>query len=517
MAEIIRLIFMGAILIFFAGCSVKKDVQVLKNEKPEFKAYEKTAKLPPVPPVVMPEIYKKPSPFDNRYFTFSSSDASLSKVLYAIAGSADLNLVIDKDVPASQKITLNLENAPLKNALDTVMEITGCYYEINGNILHIKRTMTKVFKVPYIHTNSSYTSNLGGDVLGAASSSGSTSGTGTSTSTAGVIGTSGSVTTGGGSRRLSGDFSLKYENPAEANDFYMQLEMNIKELLSKNGTYTLNSFTGTLIVSDTKENIKRVESLIESILHQSNKGVLIEAKIFEVSLNKDHQLGIDWDYIFNNFAKSGTLRVTQTLGLTGAVSGALEFSGKNLNLLVQALQSSGTVETLSNPRIRVLSGQSALILTGGIIPFWEKKIDYTTVTSGTATTLIPQVTYSRRDVLEGISMGVTPIVRDDGTILLNIVPVSTTIEDIVTYEDGGQVVASAPKLNIKEAGTVIKAKDGDMIVIGGLINDLKVKKKDSVPVLSDFPLVGALFKRDTDTRQKKELVILLKLKVTGNE
>jgi len=288
-------------------------------------------------------------------------------------------------------------------------------------------------------------------------------------------------------------------------------------LLSEKGKYTLNKFTGTLIVYDKKEYIQRIEKFIKTILHQSNKGVLIEAKILEVILNKGHQLGIDWNYVFNNFAHEGTLEFAQTLGLSGAVAGSVRFTGDNLRFLLQALKTSGDVQTLSNPRIRVLSGQSAIILSGDIVPFWEKEVEYTAVTSGSNTSVVPEITYNRRDVLEGISMGVTPIVKDDGTILLNIVPVSTYIEDVITFEDNGEVVAKAPKLNIKEAGTVVKARDGDLIIIGGLISDIDIKTTQEVPGFSDMPLLGKIFTKQENSKTKKELVILLRLKVVNND
>lgn len=504
MGKYIRLIAILATLLFFTGCAAKNSVskpeQKLSLENRfDFKNRKKVESN--VPPMILPTPYKKPSVFDNRYFTFSAVDAPLSKLLYSIADTAKLNLVIDKDIDINQPVTLTMNNAPLKKALDTVMDLTGYYYEVKGNILHIKSTMTKIFKLPYIHSNTSYNSKLGGDVLGSNTSGSTGSGEGGGSST----------------QNLSGDFSLEYENPKESNDFYAQIEENIKALISEDGKYTLNKFTGTLIVHDKKENIDRIEKFLESILHQSSRGVLIEAKILEVILNKGHQLGVDWNYVFNNFAHEGTLEFAQTLGLSGAVAGSVRFTGDNLKFLLQALKTTGDVQTLSNPRIRVLSGQSALILSGDIVPFWEKEVEYTAVSSGTNTSVVPEVTYNRRDVLEGISMGVTPVVKDDGTILLNIVPVSTYIEDIVTFEDNGEVVAKAPKLNIKEAGTVVKARDGDLIIIGGLISDIDIKTTQEVPGFSGLPLLGNIFTKREDTKTKKELVILLRLKVVDNE
>ncbi len=479
------------VLIFLSGCSIKEPHPQSK-QKNIIKPFEEVKKTPPPPPVVFESPYKKISPFENKTITLSAKEAPLSYFLHSIAKTADMNLVIGKDIDLDQKITLNLTQAPLQEALDIIMDMTGYYYEVKGNILYIKHYMTKVFKIPYIHTKTSYNSNLGGDVLGVNNNSESE----------------------GNSDNLKGEFSLKYKNPKEANDFYTQLDKNLKLLISKEGKYTLNKFTGTLLVTDKKENIKNIEKFIKQITKITNKGVLIEAKILEVVLNKNHQLGINWNAVFKNIA-DGTMTFTQTLGLENGVAGSVRYSSSNFNMLIQALQNNGKVQTLSNPRIRVLNGQSALILSGDIYPFWEKSVNYTTVTSGNTTTVVPEVTYTRRDVLQGVSLGVTPIIKDDRSIILNIVPVSTSIVDIVTFQDNNQIVAMAPKLNIKEAGTVIRARDNDLIIIGGLISDKKSKTVVKVPGLGDIPIIGNMFKRVENSKLKKELVILLRLRIVN--
>jgi MSHA biogenesis protein MshL len=119
--------------------------------------------------------------------------------------------------------------------------------------------------------------------------------------------------------------------------------------------------------------------------------------------------------------------------------------------------------------------------------------------------------------LDGLSLGVSPKITEDGQIILNIVPVTSTIEgekENIAVQTGGSVAistGSAPILNIKEAGTVIYAKDNDLVLIGGLINNVKKSTRESVPLLGEIPYIGVLFSR-TDTKDEKhELVILLKL------
>ena len=310
---------------------------------------------------------------------------------------------------------------------------------------------------------------------------------------------------------MTGQYSLTYDTPKDLHSFYKNLDDDLKLLVSKNGNYTLNKFSGVLSVYDKKRNIDAISSLIKDLKKQFNKQILIEAKILEVSLNKSHQLGIDWNAVGKSVLSPGdTLNIQQTLGLTGGVAGTLNYSSDNFNALINAIDENGKIDTLSNPRIKVLNGQSAIISSGKMVPYWEKQI-YTS--QGTSTSNV-QVTYNRRDVLDGLTMGVTPTVMSNGKIMLNITPISSSIEgEKIYYDETGSSVATAPIINIKEAGTIIHAQDNDLVLIGGLISDSVSKTKQEIPALGSLPLVGSLFSRTINKKEKKELVILLRIKV----
>ncbi|HIP55101.1 MAG TPA: hypothetical protein EYH11_06480, partial [Sulfurimonas autotrophica] len=297
----------------------------------------------------------------------------------------------------------------------------------------------------------------------------------------------------------------------DINDFYKSLDDNIKLLVSENGKYTLNRFSGVLSVYDKKKNVDAIANFIKDIKKQFNKQVLIEAKILEVTLNKAHQLGINWDAVGKSvFSPGDRLNIQQTLGLTGAVAGTMSYSSENFSALINAIDENGKIDTIANPRIKVLNGQSAIISSGKLVPYWEKSVD----TSLGSTTGNVQVTYNRRDVLDGITMGVTPIVMENGRIMLNVTPIASSIEEEkVYYDERGVSVATAPIMNIKEAGTIIYAKDNDLVLIGGLISTSVKKRTTEIPYLSKTPLFGSLFQGVDNIKEKKELVILLRLKV----
>ena len=207
-----------------------------------------------------------------------------------------------------------------------------------------------------------------------------------------------------------------------------------------------------------------------------------------------------------------TLTFTQPLALSGAVAGTAKYTSQNFTAIINALNEDGDVDTLSNPRIKVLSGQSAIISSGKLVPFWEKEVQTTQGTGGSASNT--EVSYTRRDILDGLTMGVTPTILENGNIMLNVTPITSRIETTIeNVDEKGAVVGSAPVINIKEAGTVIQAKDDTLVLIGGLINNSVVSSEKKVPILGYIPYLGALFTQEISTNVKKELVILIRLKV----
>ena len=472
---------------------IKSASKVIDN----FKEYD-SAKNSTAPRMILPPVYRNISVFDSQTITFSAENANLYKVLYSISKIAGLNLIIDKDVEKNIPITLSVKDANLEDVLKIIMQMSGCYYQLEGNILHVKEYMRKRFNVAYVHSNASFSTQLGGDTLSSATSGGGSSG-----------GSSGGGSSSG--QGITGKYSLSYKSPKHMNDYYEGLDASLKSLISKNGKYTLNRFSGILSLYDKKQNVDAIAHLIKDMKKQFNKQILIEAKILEVSLNKSHQLGINWDAVGKNvFSAGDKLSFGQSLGLTGAVAGTMSYSSNYFNALINAIDENGKIDTLSNPRIKVLNGQSAIISSGKLVPYWEKQVD---TTQGTATS-DTQVTYNRRDVLDGVTMGVTPTVMSNGRIMLNITPISSSIEGEKEYfDENGKSVATAPVINIKEAGTIIYAKDNDLVLIGGLISNSVSKKHTSIPFLGDIPYLGSLFRQVDNVKEKKELVILLKIKV----
>ena len=429
---------------------------------------------------------------------FSAENAPLKAVLYGIFQGTNLSVAFDPEVDALKPITVDFKETSLSKALNAISDIAKVGFELDDNILKVKPTIVKMFKLPYIKSVSSFNTTLGGNITG-----GSGSGVGGGTTTTGGTGTAGAS----GQMGFTGDFNLTYSGDEERYDIFTQIEQNIKNLLSSKGKITINKMTGLITVEDYPDRINLVEKYLSNIKKEIDKQVLIEAKILEVSLSDSYQFGINWSFLLRNVLNS-RVTYTQTLALPSAAA-SLNVASTDFNALINAIANYGKVNTLANPRLLVMNNQTALISSGKIYPFWDKQVN---VVGGTATTQpYSTVTYTRRNILDGILLGLTPHIEDDGDITINIVPIASKLIGTRQLLEGNVVVAEAPILSVKETGTIVKVKDNDTIIIGGLISKDDNTTETKVPVLGDIPVIGNLFKQKSKSTEVRELIILMRV------
>jgi MSHA type pilus biogenesis protein MshL len=461
------------ILLVLGGCAPHPSEKVV-NIFP--------APKPPVQPPQFKPIMKRPSPFEGKFVTLTVKDSSAQEVLYALAQDAGLNLVFDRDVDIrNSKITVAFHKMPLEDALNNVLESLGLFYKIKRNSLFISAFEDRIFNLGFLATIRESKFNVGGDVLGG---------------------------TGGGeevSNPLQGNYQISGKTESKTTDIYSQVEATVKSLLSKEGTYSLNRPTGILVVRDRRANMDRIAAYIEDLRTMSRKQVLLKARIIEVNLNKDSSYGIDWSQL-NRKVGNYTVSATQNLALENAFLTAT-IAGGHFSSIINFLETFGKVKVLSNPRIRAITGQSSMISVGRSVSY-IKKLEITTETTQGGTS-ITSPTVEISSIFDGILLGVTPYVSEDGTITMSIVPIKS---DLTALEEKqvGENTYTLPQVNLREASTVVRARSGDLIVLGGLIGAIKGKEEKRVPGVSKIPVAGALFKQQRNYSQTVELVILIK-------
>ncbi|RCS56570.1 pilus (MSHA type) biogenesis protein MshL [Parvibium lacunae] len=309
--------------------------------------------------------------------------------------------------------------------------------------------------------------------------------------------------------------------------------------------------TGVISVRATSRQHEKVQEFLDQVMLAAKRQVLIEATVVEVQLSDQYQQGINWQRLrtdgtglaltmqpqgSNNFASGlqpnsgpGGLIFggSTTAGVSGGIYGAglptpglfalrytntdARFFG-NIAGAISLLESFGNVRVLSSPKISVLNNQTAMLKVV------NNKVYFTTsvnVTPGTATTA-PLVVYTStpNTVPVGFLMSVTPQIEASGQVSINVRP---TISRITGYVNDPSpplaqagVVSRIPEIETREMESVIRVSDGDIAVMGGLMQDSINDQDDSVPGLGSIPYVGNLFKYRSNTAVKSELVIFLR-------
>jgi len=213
--------------------------------------------------------------------------------------------------------------------------------------------------------------------------------------------------------------------------------------------------------------------------------------------------------IVENAASSGA--TTSTIianGLTKGVSGAISLAAFTFDTFLNAVSEQGETTILANPKISVLNGQPALITVGRNVTYIDNIESDVNNETGT-------VSYSveTERVLSGVGLSLTANILDDNQIIMDLVPVTSELEEPIEYRTVGLSEVGLPIINVREMSTTVKVHDGEMLVIGGLISSVDEKTGSFIPGTSNIPFFKYLFGYEEKTARKRELIILLQPKI----
>jgi MSHA biogenesis protein MshL len=306
-----------------------------------------------------------------------------------------------------------------------------------------------------------------------------------------------------------------------SSDFWNNVKTTLEALLKedKTASYSIEPLTGTIVVSAKPKTMEKIENFIKTLNKETEKQVLIEAKIVEVKLDKKNQTGINWKYLtFSNFLGSGGEYSTIQFNSGNPKSMPFQLSVVKVNntfsALLGLLSQFGKVNVLSSPRILAMNGQPAMIKVGkDYIVIYRTQTTSTTSTGGeTASTLTTEEISTDTILTEGVVLTIVPHIDDKGNVILNITPAISSLDTPIISGSTGtteEFINKVYAVNIRQLNTVIKAKSGQTIILGGLIAKSKSETKEGVPFFQDLPLIGNAFKSNTQTSSKTELVIML--------
>ncbi|WP_156492250.1 MULTISPECIES: pilus (MSHA type) biogenesis protein MshL [unclassified Oleiphilus] len=428
-----------------------------------------------------------------------------------VAGTSE-NMVVHPDV--SGLISLNLKNVTVEEVLEVTKEIYGYEYERKDRLTKVFATgmRTRIFHIDYL------------DVVRRGGSETSVS--------------SGQITMGPSNNTDSDDSSLGGNsqsgrasrgtqiNTQSEHSFWSNLQNTLQLIIgSKEGnSVVLTPSAGVIVVRADSESLTAVENYLRRAELIMRRQVILEAKILEVELNQSYQQGIDWTFAeAGEFTAAGVARRSIDVGLdartvaNAVAGGGGVFSSTvrlgNFTTTIDLLGTQGNVQVLSSPRISTVNNQKAVIKVGKD-EYFVTDIDFESNNDTNSNSTDIELT----PFFSGIALDVTPQISEDGKIVLHVHPSISSVEDqqkIISIS-GEDIDLPLALSTIRESDSVITAENGQIVVIGGLIQTISSDENSSVPFLSEIPLLGELFKQKSEKENKTELVILLRPTITDD-
>lgn len=474
-------------------------------------------------------------------FSVVLQDAPAQKAFALLTAVTGRNFVAPPDV--QDRITLNLRKASMADVLETLHDAYGLDYRIAGSRVIISsgvKAQTRIFHVSYLTGSRDGLSQLrvtSGSVSDASPSGGSA---------ASIPGQSTSSGTGAAASK-PGD-SSKVVTTSKM-DFWADLKESLVAIVGsgKDRSVVINPHSGIVVVRAMPDDMKSVEKYLSDSQLAIDREVMLEAKIIEVHLNDGYQSGINWA-AFKNTANSGITgglvgpgtSITRTTGgamqpVNGMVQGSgngalaalnasatagqmiaaaaanpgtmvgLAFQTSNFSALLDFLEMQGKVHVLSSPRIATTNKQKAVLKVGSD-SFFVTNYTATTTTGTAGATTTPSV--QMQPFFSGVALDVTPTINSDGEIILHVHPsVSqvTTENKVINAGAAGALQFPMAMSSVSETDSVVRAQDGQIVAIGGLMRQSTYEDESGLPGVSK-----SLFGQKSKTTRKSELVILIK-------
>ncbi len=477
-------------------------------------------------------------PRPERRFSLVLTNATPEVVFMAILNETPLSVAVDPSVKGP--ISITLKDVTLHEALDLLRELHHLDYKVIGRHIVVTpaQMQTRLFKVDYPSFNRSGRSDL--RVLSGSITGGGSSGSG-SGSGSGSNGSGGSSSSSGGGGSGSGSVAAAPESSrvttSQRNDLWLEIEASVKLLIGdKDGRSVIVSpQTGNIMVRAMPREMRAVHDYLDATRLTVERQVMLEAKVVEVQLRDSERTGINWAAFkagLSTRISAGVIAPGGVLSPTGSIAGGLlnvtpgtaleaaatsagalmglAFQTSNFASVLEFLGTQGNSQVLSSPRIATMNNQKA-VLKVGTDDFFVTSISTTTTPVGNTTSTTPTIAVT--PFFSGISLDVTPSINDHGSITLHIHPAVSNVTErnkVLNLGTLGTYTLPLASSDINESDAVVRAQDGHIIAIGGLMRQTAVNSDSGLPGLEGsmfHKLLGGQRNRLSD---KRELVILLK-------
>ena len=450
----------------------------------------------------------------------NAAPVSLREIMKKLAVLKGMNVSWANDVDQGALVDVDIRaEDDFFESIDNILRQLDYFHEVKGNSIIIKHKETKKFHVAMPFMSPQFNLGVGGDVLGGNNVA---------------------------SHEMTGKIQITSQ-PENANSFdiWANIRQNLDQILDiwtteevvtppaapagqqmlagvetaqpavvsnrkpGKGYYTIDKPVGLITVTAPRSLLEKVSNYIENLKKELYKQVSIEAKIVEVTLSADNRTGINWEDLLQNPSNPFSLSLDfQKLNpaYPGTQNKFLTVKTQNFALILDAIEEQGHVEVISNPKISVMNGQPAMISVGSTLTYIDN-VD-ATVQDGV-------VSYSveTSSVMSGLGMAVIATIIDDNEVILTLTPVTSKVQTPIQYKQFGTAGSEVglPEVDIREMTTLVKIKNGEMLIVGGLIDSTSDYSEAQIPGVGDLPgVAGKLFGESGAIKERKELVILLR-------
>jgi MSHA type pilus biogenesis protein MshL len=448
--------------------------------------------------VILTPKFKDLSPLDSERISASFTEENYRPIFQILARAAGLNLVLAPELDAligSSKLTAEYQEIKVRTILDAICAIFDVSWHEEHSTLFVEPFLSRTVHLDFAAGINQSSFSVGGDVLG------------------GTSGSSDDIQS-----PLTGRFEVAGAVTETVTDIYTNIEATVGQRLEENGQFLLNRQTGTIMMRGRPRLIGELEAYLDTLRKKYSKQVVIEAQIIEVNLDESQKLGIDWQNLTLFTSTEPILEVAQTLvnvngnGSDSLYNIAIDTQDYSLTAVFSALKQYGNLKVLSNPRLKAMNGQSAMISVGQSVSYLKS---LTKTTEGTGDDKTEDISTEIGSIFDGILLGVTPVIKNDNSVTLHIVPIKSEIVSLDQQQlgDNDSYSVTFPTVNLREISTTINIKPKNIVVLGGLIMEREQELESGLPFLGDLPFVGRAFKEVTTSKQTVEMVIILKVDV----